>query len=289
MVEDAPITLSVNGKPWTPRNYEDRYEGRVSVRRALEQSLNGATVRMAQVVGAPAIAETAKAFGLVQKAAPIPSLALGALEVTPIDLAAAYIPFAGGGMRQGAIRSVRAVYQADGSPAAVADNAAPTAVITPAEAYLMTSMLRGVISKGTARSAQSLTASGDIAGKTGTTNEGRDAWFVGYSSRLVAAVWVGFDDNAPHGLSGSAAALPIWTQFMKQALDAYPAPAFTVPAGITTASIDTSNGRLAGESCPHTAREIFLTGTEPEVCTEHSGITYRVESWWNRVRDWFKR
>jgi penicillin-binding protein 1B len=289
MVEDAPITLSVNGKPWSPRNYEDRYEGRVSVRRALEQSLNGATVRMAQVVGAPAIAETAKAFGLVQKAAPIPSLALGALEVTPIDLAAAYIPFAGGGLRPGAIRSVRAVYQADGSPAAVADDAAPSAVITPAEAYLMTSMLQGVISKGTARAAQSLAASGDIAGKTGTTNEGRDAWFVGYSSRLVAAVWVGFDDNAPHGLSGSAAALPIWTQFMKQALDAYPAAAFTVPAGITTASIDTSNGRLAGESCPHTAREIFLTGTEPEACTEHSGITYRVESWWNRVRDWFKR
>ena len=289
MVEDAPITVSVNGKPWSPRNYDDRYEGRVSVRRALEQSLNGATVRIAQVVGAPAIAETAKAFGLVQKAAPIPSLALGALEVTPIDLAAAYMPFASGGLRPGAIRSVRAVYQADGSPAAVADDAAPSAVIAPAEAYLMTSLLQGVIRSGTASAAQSLAASGEIAGKTGTTNEGRDAWFVGYSSRLVAAVWVGFDDGAPHGLSGAAAALPIWTQFMKQALDAYPAPAFAVPAGITTASIDTSNGKLAGESCPHTAREIFLAGTEPEPCTEHSGITYRVESWWNRVRDWFKR
>ena len=288
MVEDAPITINVNGKPWSPRNYEDRYEGRVSVRRALERSLNGATVRIAQVVGAPAIAETAKAFGLAQKAAPIPSLALGTLEVTPIDLAAAYIPFAGGGLRPGVIRSVRAVYQADGSPAAVADDAAPSAVIAPAEAYLMTSLLQGVISVGTASAAQSLAASGEIAGKTGTTNDGRDAWFVGYSSRLVAAVWVGFDDGEPHGLSGAAAALPIWTQFMKQALDAYPAPAFTVPAGITTANIDTSNGKLAGESCPHTAREIFLTGTEPEPCTEHSGITYRVESWWNRVRDWFK-
>jgi len=288
MVEDAPITLTVNGKPWSPRNYEDRYEGRVSVRRALEQSLNGATVRIAQVVGAPAIAETAKAFGLVQKATAIPSLALGALEVTPIDLAAAYIPFAGGGLGPAAIRSVRAVYQADGSPSAVADDAAPSAVITPGEAYLMTSLLQGVIRSGTARTAQSLAASSEIAGKTGTTNEGRDAWFVGYSSRLVAAVWVGFDDGEPHGLSGAAAALPIWTQFMKQALDAYPAPPFAVPPGITTANIDTSNGRLAGESCPHTAREIFLIGTEPERCTEHSGITYRVESWWNRVRDWFK-
>ena len=289
MVEDAPITVNVDGKPWSPRNYEDRYEGRVSVRRALEQSLNGATVRIAQVVGAPAIAETAKAFGLVQKAAPIPSLALGALEVTPIDLAAAYTPFAGGGLRPGAIRSVRAVYQADGSPSTAPDDAAPSVVIAPAEAYLMTSLLQGVIRSGTAGAARSLAASGEIAGKTGTTNEGRDAWFVGYSSRLVAAVWVGFDDGAPHGLSGAAAALPIWTQFMKQALDAYPAPAFAVPEGITTASIDTSNGKLAGESCPHTAREIFLAGTEPEACTEHSGITYQVDTWWNRVRDWFKR
>ena len=153
----------------------------------------------------------------------------------------------------------------------------------------MTSLLQGVIRSGTASAAQSLAASSEVAGKTGTTNEARDAWFVGYSSRLVVAVWVGFDDAAPHGLSGAAAALPIWTQFMKQALDAYPAHAFAVPEGITTAKIDTSNGKLAGESCPHTGREVFLAGTEPEACTEHSGITYRVESWWNRVRDWFKR
>src|SRR5580765_3101873 len=173
MVEDAPITVNVDGKPWSPRNYENRYEGRVSVRRALEQSLNGATVRIAQVVGAPAIAETAKAFGLFQKAAPLPSLALGTLEVTPIDLATAYIPFAGGGLRPGAIRSVRAVYQADGSPSAVADDAAPSAVITPAEAYLMTSLLQGVIRSGTGSAAQSLAASSEVAGKTGTTNDAR--------------------------------------------------------------------------------------------------------------------
>ena len=150
-----------------PAQLRGPLRGRVSVRRALEQSLNGATVRIAQVVGAPAIAETAKAFGLVQKAAPIPSLALGTLEVTPIDLAAAYIPFAGGGLRPGAIRSVRAVYQADGSPAAVADDAAPSAVITPAEAYLMTSLLQGVIRSGTASAAQSLAASGDDRGQDG--------------------------------------------------------------------------------------------------------------------------
>ena len=290
MVDDGPITVNVDGKPWSPRNYDDHYEGRVSVRRALEQSLNGATVRIAQVVGSPAIAETAHALGLAENTAPVPALALGALEVTPIDLAAAYVPFASGGLRPGAIHSVRAVYQADGSAVVPGgSDATPSAVITPAEAYLMTSLLQGVIRSGTARAAQSLTASSELAGKTGTTNEGRDAWFVGYSSRLVVAVWVGFDDATPHGLSGAAAALPIWSQFMKQALDAYPAPAFAVPEGIRIANIDASNGQLAGTSCPLVAREVFLTGTEPEPCTEHTGITYRIDHWWNRLRDWFRR
>jgi membrane carboxypeptidase/penicillin-binding protein len=216
--------------------------------------------------------------------------ALGALEVTPIELAAAFIPLASGGVRPAGIRSVREVFQSDGSGVVPGGNdGAPTAVINPAEAYLMTSLLQGVIRTGTASASQSLTASGEVAGKTGTTNEGRDAWFVGYSSQLVVAVWVGFDDATPHGLSGSAAALPIWTQFMKQALDAYPAPAFPVPSGITMANIDPSNGKLAGQHCPLVAREIFLAGTEPEPCTEHTGITYRIERWWDRVRDWFRR
>ena len=290
LVDDSPVTITVNGKPWSPRNYEDRYEGRVTVRRALEQSLNGATVRVAQVIGAPAIVETAHALGLAENALAVPALALGALEVTPIELAAAFIPLASGGVRPAGIRSVREVFQSDGSGVVPGGNdGAPTAVINPAEAYLMTSLLQGVIRSGTASASQSLTASGEVAGKTGTTNEGRDAWFVGYSSQLVVAVWVGFDDGTPHGLSGSAAALPIWTQFMKQALDAYPAPAFAVPTGITMANIDPSNGKLAGQHCPLVARETFLTGTEPEPCTEHTGITYRIERWWDRVRDWFRR
>jgi len=288
MVDDAPITITVDGKPWSPRNYEDRYEGRVSVRHALEQSLNGATVRVAQAVGSPAIVETARLLGLAQNAAPVPALALGALEVAPLDLAGAYLPFANGGRRPGAIRSVRAVYQADGSQVLPGDAQAPSRVITPAEAYLMTSLLQGVVRSGTASSAQSIGVRGQVAGKTGTTNEGRDAWFVGYSSRLVALVWVGFDDGQAHGLSGAAAALPIWSQFMKQALDAYPAPSFAVPEGITMANVDATNGKLAGNACPLVVREIFLAGTEPGPCTEHRELSQRVKKWWERLRDWFR-
>ena len=293
MIEDAPLTIMVDGKPWSPRNFESRYEGRVSVRRALEQSLNGATVRIAQAVGPRVIIETAQALGLEAPLTSAPALALGAFEVTPLDLARAYVPFASGGTRPGSIRSVHAVYQADGSPI-LPDEAPPAvAAISPAEAYLMTSLLRGVVRTGTASAAQSLGVRGDVAGKTGTTNEARDAWFVGYSSRLVAVVWVGFDDNQVHGLTGAQAALPIWAHFMRQALDAYPASDFIVPAGISVAKIDPTNGKRAVEACPLVVQETFLTGTEPPPCDEHRGLSQQIQkhiqSWWDRLRGVFRR
>jgi penicillin-binding protein 1B len=289
MVDDSPITVVVNAKPWSPRNYEDRYEGRVTLRRAMEQSLNGATVRIAQMVGAPAIVDTARDFGLGEEAIAVPALALGALEVTPLQLASAYVPLANPGVAPSAAHAVREVHLENGKVVTPATAQPPGVVISPAEAYLMTSLLRGVIRSGTGSPTQKLGLRGDFAGKSGTTNDGRDAWFVGYSSRLVAAVWVGFDDGTPHGLSGSIAALPIWTQFMKQAVEAYPAPEFTMPDGITVASIDGTNGMLADEHCPLIAREVFLTGTEPAKCDEHSGLAPRIDHWWNRFRQWFQR
>src|SRR5262249_7671167 len=155
-------------------------------------------------------------------------------------------------------------------------------------AYLMTSLLSGVIASGTASSARGLGVTGDVAGKTGTTNDARDAWFVGYSPRLLALVWVGFDDNTPIGLSGAHAALPVWADFMKQVTTAYGAgPAFVVPQGITVAQIDPTTGKLATRYCPRTAQEVFLAGTEPGPCPEHSGTPAdQVVDWWRRFRDW---
>ena len=285
LVNDAPLTLVVDGKPWSPRNYQERYQGRVSVRRALEQSLNSATVRISEAVGLPVIVETARAFGLAANLVPVPAVALGAFEVTPLDLAWAYVPFASGGVHQGAIHAVRAVSLADGTRLSSRGKPAVN-VLSPAEAYLMTSLLQGVIRTGTA-SAQAPGIPGEVAGKTGTTNEGRDAWFAGYSSRLVTVVWVGFDDGQAHGLSGAQAAFPIWADFMKQALGAYPAPPFSVPAGIDFADIDETNGKLAGKSCPLVFRETFLAGTEPERCTEHRGLADRLLEWSRRLRAWF--
>ena len=289
MVDDAPLTITTDAGPWSPRNYDGRYEGRVSVRRALEHSLNGATVRISQTVGLPVIIETARAAGLDGSLAPVPALALGAFEVTPLELASAYLSFANGGVRPGAVRGVRAAYRAGGTRVLAVEDTTPVSVMSSAEAYLMTSLLEGVIRSGTASTARGRGMPGEVAGKTGTTNEGRDAWFVGYSSRLLAVVWVGFDEGKAHGLSGAQAALPIWADFMRQALGAYPAPAFAIPSGITFADIDATNGKLAGRSCPLVVRETFLSGTEPERCEEHRGLSDRILEWSRRLREWFFR
>jgi len=288
-VEDLPITLEFNGEPWSPRNYDDRYEGIVTVRQALEQSLNSATVRIAQTVGLTNVIETARALGLSGQLAPVPAMALGAFEVTPLALARAYLPLANGGIRPAAVSGIRTVQFGDDEvkPAAAEESAR---VVSPAEAWLLTSLLKGVVTSGTASAVRASGLPDVVAGKTGTTNDGRDAWFVGYSPRLLALVWVGFDNGEPHGMSGAKAALPIWLDFMKQALDAYPQKTdFETPAGISFADIDATNGKRAARACPVIVREAFLTGTEPPLCDQHRGVIDHVLDGWNRLTDWFRR
>jgi 1A family penicillin-binding protein len=289
IVDDSPMTIQVSGRPWTPRNYEDRYAGRVTLRKALEQSLNSATVRLAEAVSLTDVVATAQAFGLGDNLAQVPAVALGAFVVTPLELARAYVPFAHAGVRPGAVTAVRGVYRGDGRRMPPTESVLPVSVVSPAEAYIMTTLLQGVIRAGTGTAAQALGVSGDVAGKTGTTNEGRDAWFVGYSSTLLAVVWVGFDDGQPLALSGAQAALPIWADFMRQALEAYPAPSFTVPEGVNFVEIDTTNGKRANAFCPLVAREAFLAGSEPGACDEHGVVPRRMVEWWGRLFGWLRR
>jgi penicillin-binding protein 1B len=287
-VEDEPLALSIEDETWSPRNYEDRYEGRVTVRRALEQSLNSATVRIALETGLPRVIYTARTLGLKSRLIAVPAMALGAFEVSPLELARAYLPLANSGVRVDRATAVRAVRAGDGSAGSL-DPVGTAQAVTAAEAYLMTSLLEGVIVSGTAAAARSLRTLGPVAGKTGTTNDARDAWFVGYASNLLALVWVGFDNGEPHGLSGSEGALPIWTDFMRQALEAYPPAAFPTPSGITIAKIDAGNGKLATLFCPVVVRETFLSGTEPPPCDEHGLMPEQVVEWWRRFRGWFGR
>jgi len=137
--------------------------------------------------------------------------------------------------------------------------------------FLVTNMMRSVLDEGTGASARSAGFSLDAAGKTGTTNDLRDAWFVGFTPELLTVVWVGFDDNQPLGLSGGQAALPIWTEFMKSALAGRPNIQFEVPEGITFVEIDHDTGKLATPNCPRTLTESFIIGTEPvELCALHN-------------------
>jgi penicillin-binding protein 1B len=287
LIEDAPITIVVDGKSWSPKNYDDRYQGPVTVRRALEGSLNTATVRLAQAVGLPAVVETARALGVERDLRPVPALALGVFEITPLQLARAYLPLANGGLAPtgGAVDAVTD----DGGRALWSASRESRPVIGAPEAFLVTSLLEGVINAGTGSGARALGVPGAVAGKTGTTNEGRDAWFVGYSPNLLALVWVGFDDGAAAGLSGSEGALPIWSEFMRGALEVYPGGAFTEPAGITRAKIDVTTGRKATAYCPLVTTEVFLAGTEPPPCEEHGGVAQQIERWWDRVWGWFRK
>src|SRR3989442_1607209 len=259
-----------------------------AVKRGLEHSLNAATGRIAQEIGLGAVIERARALGIASPLSPVPAMALGAFEVTPLELARAYLPFANGGVRAETVTSVRAVWEDDGGAVALPEPELQQAVPT-AEAYLMTSLLQGVIVSGTGASARTLGVAGPVAGKTGTTNDGRDAWFVGYAPNLLALVWVGFDSGEPHGLSGAQAALPIWADFMRQALEAYPAPDFDVPPGVTRVDIDLTNGRTANRFCPVVVRETFLEGTAPPPCQEHGGMGEQIVDWWRKFFHWLRR
>ena len=286
-VEDAPLTLKVGKDSWSPRNYEDRFEGTVTLRRALEQSLNAATVRVATEAGLPAVVRTAREVGFTSPMQPVPALALGSFEVTPLELATAYLTLAGYGERR-APTALRAVADAEGQ---VEEPVRParTLAVRADEAYLLTYLLRGVVERGTAAAARSLGVEGVVAGKTGTTNDGRDAWFVGYTPRLVTLVWVGFDERDVLRLSGSQAALPIWADFMQSAMAVLPGGGFTVPATVSFRDIDPTNGKLATRFCPVVFREAFLAGTEPrETCTDHGPAEF-VDSLFRRLFDFFGR
>ena len=280
LLEDRPLTIGVGRTAWTPRNYENRYEGTVTVRRALEQSLNAATVWMADSIGYDAVVRSAREAGFTSPMEAVPALVLGSFEVTPIELATAYAALASGGDRVGPT-GLRAVVDREGDVSQPRVERAPG--LKPDEAFLISHMLRGVMDRGTGSPARRLGVEGPVSGKTGTTNEGRDTWFVGYTSRLVALVWVGFDQRDVLRLSGAQAALPIWAEFMRTALAVVPTEAPGAPASITFREVDATNGKIATTWCPAVIREAFLAATEPrDACPDH-GPAAAVGSFFRRL------
>ncbi len=241
VVSDTPFTWAYElGQSWSPTNYGDRYCGDVTVRTALEKSLNAAVARVAWNVGLEEVAAFGEHVGIPGPLLAVPSIVLGSLEVTPLDMTAAYGIFASGGIRAEP-NAIASVETRDGATL-VGEPPAMRRVVSPAEAYVMTHLLEGVMDRGTARGARRRGFRRPAAGKTGTTNEYRDAWFIGYTPELLVGVWVGYDGGTPLELSGGSAALPIWTEFMRRATAADKPRGFSVPPGVTLVEIDRRTG-----------------------------------------------
>lgn len=268
IVDDTPMTWEFDDQVWTPENYEQQYDGLITFRRALAHSRNVATIKVAEGAGYDRVANLWKKLGVGTAPKPYPSIALGVFEATPYEVAMAYTIFP----NLGTVRPLRHILTINRGAHDVTRKAraqAP-AIARPDTTFLVTNMMRSVLNEGTGAGARSAGFTLDAAGKTGTTNDLRDAWFVGFTPGLLTAVWVGFDDNQPLGLSGSQAALPIWTQFMRRALAGTRNVPFEAPAGISFVDIDPDTGKLAVPGCPRVIRESFLAGTEPgEACELH--------------------
>lgn len=282
VVMDAPISLpgATAGDVWRPQNYEGGYYGGLTLRRGLELSRNTMTVRLAQSVGMKKVVSMAQRAGVVDKMEPVLAMALGSGETTPFRLTGAYSAFLNGGRRiQPHLieliqdRDGKTIFKADsracpGCRSAYSGEESPRLdllgeqIMDPVTAYQVTSMMEGVVQRGTATAVRVLDR--PVGGKTGTTNEYRSAWFVGFTPDMVVGVFVGFDDNRSlgHGETGATAAIPIFVEFMQDALKDKPKAEFKPPK---TAKFALVNG----------IREAFKPGTEPQVAVRSGGITGR--------------
>jgi 1A family penicillin-binding protein len=264
LLDDSPINFPDGASSWAPQNYDRQFHGPVSVRTALEQSLNVPAVRIAQSIGIPAIVRTLRAVGIQGPLDEHLSLALGSSEVSLLEMTGAFGALAQAGryIPPSGIASLVEQITEQASRPIRQQSTETTQVFSPQSAYLLTSILQGVVQRGTAAIAQRMGLTTHIAGKTGTTDDHRDAWFIGYTPDLVVGVWVGFDGGATLKLTGAQAALPIWVDFFRKAVPALSID-FPVPPGIVTRTIDPRTSQLATTACPDSREEYFMEGTEP--------------------------
>ncbi|GAB1721121.1 MAG: putative Penicillin-binding protein 1B [Nitrospira sp.] len=275
-IVDESVTFESAAGRWTPQNFDHKFHGTVSLRTALEQSLNIPAVKIAQLVGTKRILHLAEKLGIRSPLADNLSIALGTSGVSLLEMTAAFGVLAHEGISM-APTALQAVMTPEGDPAWHHTPARHQAV-SPQAAYVITSLLKGVVERGTAAKAKGMGLRGIVAGKTGTTDGYRDAWFIGYTPDVVVGVWVGFDDEESLHLTGAQAALPMWVEFVRQILPAAPRD-FVMPPAVITRDIDPQSLQLATSKCPQRSTEFFIEGTEPSVyCEVHgSGIWERVK------------
>jgi penicillin-binding protein 1B len=285
ILHDERFVVQTRQGPWEPVNYDQRFRGPITLREALEKSLNVPFARLGMRVGPERIVETARDLGIEGSLIAVPSIALGSNEVTPLELTRAYGVLAAGGYRA-ETRAVFGVLDREGNLIARNDRAGEQ-VYDLAETYLVTSALRGAVERGTGRELRSLGYRGEVAAKSGTTNDFRDGWFIGYTPSLTVGVWVGFDDGRSIDLPGARAALPIFTRFLVNAVGSYGdrgpygGGRFSIPPGIEVVEVDPRTGLRAGLGC-RGERELFLRGTAPR----RSCSPYAVVRWLRDGEQW---
>jgi penicillin-binding protein 1B len=269
-LDDSALIVPVWRGNWAPQNFDREFHGVVPVRTAFEKSYNVAAARLAQQLGIERVREMAQRLGISGPLPKVPSLALGAADVTPLELARAYATFASGGIRP-RLRTFEDVIDAEGETLARQPQSFER-VLDAGTAFLMTSLLEGVVDRGTAEGIRAAGVSGPVAGKTGTSNDERDAWFAGYTPELVVVLWVGFDEPRSLGQAAARIAVPIWARFVKEATGGEVPGVFRIPDDVAALEIDPATGAVALEDCPERRSEFFLRGTEPlETCPAWQG------------------
>jgi membrane carboxypeptidase/penicillin-binding protein len=273
MWDDAPVSYDRgDNKTWTPHNYGKEQYGNLSLRQALAYSNNVVTVKLLDTIGVPYFVDFAARMGLPLRPESGLSLALGTGEATLKDMVLAYTPLTNGGSRPEARTIIRTYGRKRHAFTENPPSSAP--VLSPATAFVTTRMLMDVMQYGTAKGLRKFSLEHPSAGKTGTTDDYRDAWFIGYTPRIITGVWVGYDKPKPlgKGFTGGTVAAPIWERFMESAIAARPSADFPKPDTVISATIDPETGFLAKTGCTKKIEEFFIAGTEPtEFCAEHAG------------------
>jgi penicillin-binding protein 1B len=261
VLSDMPYTVKTAGaKAWQPQNYDLKSHGDVLLYQALANSYNLASARLGMQLGIDSVVKMLARLGVEEGVPRLPALFLGAGEYTPMDMATMYQTIASGGFRM-PLRSIRDIVDANGEPLKRYPLEYDRTVSLQAM-NLLHFALRAVVQEGTGRGAYNyLQRDFSVAGKTGTTNDGRDSWFAGFSGDLLAVSWIGRDDNAKTGLTGGSGALKIWAQFMAHA--SRQSLTYRMPDDMETQWIDDQSGYLTGEGCPNSRMLPFITGSEP--------------------------
>lgn len=271
---DEPATFKIAGaKDWTPKNYYEDYQGEVTLRTALEKSINVVSAKLINRLTPTKVVRYAHQMGIKSSLAPTLSLALGTSSVSLLEMTSTYGVFANSGIRVEPL-AVQSIKDREGN-LLEKKNSYEQEAISKEVAYVLTAMMTGVVQRGTAYQAVGSRFNRPCAGKTGTTDDFVDAWFIGFTPQLVAGVWIGYDEGRKSlgiGMTGGVVAAPVWTDFMEVALKDEPVMEFSPPSNVSFVSICKETGLLATPNCPYPIREVFLAGSQPTTyCTKHQG------------------